>query len=88
MNNFIMSRPRLQIHQSKWLHPLPKMEKERFAGGRNLSAIDRNVAKKTRARSEVQLVHLTLENVLVVPDWMFDEVRDALAQHEEGSAGE
>jgi hypothetical protein len=88
MNNYLMSMPLLQIRKCKWLHPLPKMEKERFAGGRNLSAIDRNMTKKTRARSEVQLVHLTLENVLVVPDWMFDEVRDALAQHEEGSAGE
>lgn len=67
----------------KWLHPLPRMEKERFSGGRNLSAIDRNLARVAEARAEVKLVHLQTENAILVPDWMFDEVRTALSKGSE-----
>lgn len=79
MNSFLdFHNNRLRILPCKWLFPLPRMERETFSGGRNLSAIERNSARRAAARAEAKLVHLQYENTILCPDWMFDEVSAAL----------
>jgi hypothetical protein len=48
----------------------PRLERERFSGGRNLSAAERN---RKRLADAKKVFALHGQRVIVVPDWFVDE---------------
>jgi hypothetical protein len=59
----------------RYLFPKPYREKETFSGGRNLSATERNKARKAEA-SQV-MIHYPSKTI-IVPKWLEDEFREAV----------
>jgi hypothetical protein len=61
---------------SPWLGTArPTFERERFSGGVNESARERNAKKRS-------VYHLTREGTVIVPEWMRPEIEAAFADLE------
>lgn len=70
--------PGIRLIYSPWLGTVrPKFERERFSGGVNESARERNAKKRS-------CYHLTREGVVIVPEWMRPEIDAALAAQKAG----
>ena len=68
--------PGVRIIYSPWIgKERPKFEPERFSGGVNLSARERNNKKRA-------CYHLTREGTLIVPEWMRPWLEGELAKLE------
>jgi hypothetical protein len=66
----------VRVIYSSYLSSKPRLERERFSGGRNDSAVERNKAKLAEAR---KAFHDLMNDVVFVPTWMKPEFEAAMA---------